>query len=120
MSERLLQGFLQGFEDMPHELDYWVGAPEIEGQIPPELTGTLFRNGPGRVRTPMGKVAQPFQADGMLVSMAFRDGKAFFRNRHISRVDDAPRQVCSFRPCTAPVHVRTVDLSSGTLPGMHG
>ena len=32
------------------EFDYWV---EIEGKVPPTLTGTLFRNGPGVFSAPL-------------------------------------------------------------------
>lgn len=35
----------KGYESLPQELDYWID--DIEGQIPPELHGTLFRNGSG-------------------------------------------------------------------------
>jgi all-trans-8'-apo-beta-carotenal 15,15'-oxygenase len=34
-----------GYRSQPEEFDYWID--DIEGGIPPELTGTLFRNGPG-------------------------------------------------------------------------
>ena len=29
------------------EHDYWIPEADIEGQIPADLQGTLFRNGPG-------------------------------------------------------------------------
>jgi len=31
--------------NVKEESDYWID--DVEGQIPPELQGTLFRNGPG-------------------------------------------------------------------------
>ena len=35
------------WDSAPREYDYWVPASDIEGAIPPDLKGTLLRNGPG-------------------------------------------------------------------------
>ena len=35
-----------GLENLDAEYDYWIG--ETEGELPPDLKGTFFRNGPGR------------------------------------------------------------------------
>ncbi|MEO8892243.1 MAG: carotenoid oxygenase family protein, partial [Coleofasciculaceae cyanobacterium] len=35
----------RGYESQPDEYDYEI--EEVEGEIPAELQGTLFRNGPG-------------------------------------------------------------------------
>lgn len=34
-----------GYQSLKKEYDYWI--ENIEGEIPQELEGTLFRNGPG-------------------------------------------------------------------------
>ncbi|NJM95592.1 MAG: Apocarotenoid-15,15'-oxygenase, partial [Acaryochloridaceae cyanobacterium CSU_5_19] len=34
-----------GHQSLTEEYDYWID--EIEGEIPQELKGTVFRNGPG-------------------------------------------------------------------------
>jgi len=39
------QDWQRGYESVKEESDYWID--DVEGQIPPELQGTLFRNGPG-------------------------------------------------------------------------
>ena len=54
---------LSGYASQVHEYDYWVPESMIEGAIPKELTGTLFRNGPGLVNV-FGKVLdQPFDGE---------------------------------------------------------
>ncbi len=37
----------QGWHSPNKEYDYWVPQVDIEGKIPPQLRGTLLRNGPG-------------------------------------------------------------------------
>ena len=37
----------RGWDSARKEYDYWVPPADIEGQLPRELRGTLFRNGPG-------------------------------------------------------------------------
>ncbi|KAG1669318.1 hypothetical protein FOA52_014880 [Chlamydomonas sp. UWO 241] len=61
------------------EWDYWVRDECVTGTIPPELVGTYFRNGAGM----HAEGRHPFDGDGMVLSIAFRDGKAFFRNRFV-------------------------------------
>jgi len=55
------------------------------GQIPArkELHGTLFRNGPGLLDVNGHHIHHPFDGDGMINAIAFRDGRAYFRNRFI-------------------------------------
>ena len=95
ISQELVAAYLTGFSNLDEEHDYWVQPDMVEGTIPRELQGTWYRNGPGRIETPMGRVSQPFHADGMVVSIAFRQGSAFFRNKHITGDDYVARQVCS-------------------------
>ena len=54
-----------------------------QGQIPKELCGTLFRNGPGRLERAGQWVHHPFDGDGMIASMHFQNGKASFSNRFV-------------------------------------
>ncbi|MDA0269275.1 MAG: carotenoid oxygenase family protein, partial [Cyanobacteria bacterium] len=56
---------------------------DIEGTIPHGLTGTLFRNGPGLLDINGETLRHPFDGDGMISRIAFRDGKAHYRNRFI-------------------------------------
>ena len=36
-----------GWHSAIKEYDYWVPTADIEGKLPPDLQGTLMRNGPG-------------------------------------------------------------------------
>lgn len=70
-----------GYNSLKQEFDYWID--EIEGQIPAELKGTLFRNGPGLLDVNGEKIHHPFDGDGMISRISFRDGRAHFRNRFV-------------------------------------
>lgn len=71
----------RGYESQRQETDYWI--TNIEGKIPPELTGTLFRNGPGLLDINGQPIAHPFDGDGMIVKIAFKNGQAYFSNRFV-------------------------------------
>ena len=70
-----------GLENLDDEHSYWV--EDIEGKLPPDLTGTFFRNGPGRQRIGGQAYGHWFDGDGMLCAFTFRDGKAHFKNSYI-------------------------------------
>jgi hypothetical protein len=63
------------------EFDYWI--EDIEGEIPHELNGTLFRNGPGLLDVNGRRITHPFDGDGMICAIAFSQGCAHFRNRFV-------------------------------------
>jgi all-trans-8'-apo-beta-carotenal 15,15'-oxygenase len=67
-----------GYESLNQEFDYWID--DVEGQIPPELQGTLFRNGPGLLDVNGQRIHHPFDGDGMISRISFVDGRAHFRN----------------------------------------
>ena len=71
----------KGYDSQKNEDSYWID--NIEGEIPHELEGTLFRNGPGALDVHGIPVQHPFDGDGMIVSIAFKDGKAFFQNKFV-------------------------------------
>jgi all-trans-8'-apo-beta-carotenal 15,15'-oxygenase len=75
------EGWLRGYESQPDEYSYWVD--EIEGKIPAELEGTLFRNGPGLLKVGDLPVYHPFDADGMVCAITFTKGRVHFRNRFV-------------------------------------
>jgi carotenoid cleavage dioxygenase len=54
----------------------------ISGEIPKDLNGAYLRNGPNPVYQPKHN-HHPFDGDGMLYGIYFRDGKASYRNRWI-------------------------------------
>lgn len=71
----------RGYRSLKQEYDYWID--EVEGEIPPQLTGTLFRNGPGLFDINGQPIHHPFDGDGMVCAIAFQNGRAHFRNRYI-------------------------------------
>lgn len=54
----------------------------VEGEIPRDLDGIYLRNTENPLH-PALKTYHPFDGDGMLHIVGFRDGKAFYRNRFI-------------------------------------
>jgi carotenoid cleavage dioxygenase-like enzyme len=54
----------------------------VEGEIPTDLDGIYLRNTENPVH-PSLKNYHPFDGDGMIHVVGFRDGKAFYRNRFI-------------------------------------
>lgn len=76
-----LQNWQKGYRSLTQEQDYWID--EVEGQIPPDLSGTLFRNGPGLLDRNGQRVHHPFDGDGMICAFSFKNGQAHFRNRFV-------------------------------------
>jgi all-trans-8'-apo-beta-carotenal 15,15'-oxygenase len=76
-----VEDWCSGYRSQPNEHSYWI--TDIEGSIPPELEGTLFRNGPGLLDIHGHGVKHPFDGDGMISSIAMAQGKAYFRNRYV-------------------------------------
>ncbi len=76
-----LEEWKRGYDSQPNEYDYEI--TEIEGEIPTELSGTLFRNGPGLLDIAGEAIHHPFDGDGMISAFSFKDGKAHYRNRFV-------------------------------------
>lgn len=73
-----------GYVSLPTEHEYTFEAGEIEGTVPAELRGTLFRNGPGLMDVQGTPLNQPFDGDGMIVRFVFDgSGRVTFKNRFI-------------------------------------
>lgn len=70
-----------GYKSLTQEYDYWID--DIEGHIPLELQGTLFRNGPGLLDINGQRLHHPFDGDGMISRITFSNGRAHFRNRFV-------------------------------------
>ena len=74
-----LQG---GFAPQPAESDF--PRLEVQGEIPRELTGTLYRNGPNPQFPPRGGERYHwFDGDGMIHAISFAGGGARYRNRWV-------------------------------------
>ncbi|MBO3462922.1 carotenoid oxygenase family protein [Aetokthonos hydrillicola Thurmond2011] len=74
----------QGYQSLKQEFDYWIS--DVEGQIPPELHGTLFRNGPGLLDVNGHRIHHPFDGDGMISRITFSNSRAHFSNRFIRTI----------------------------------
>ncbi|HZK98839.1 MAG TPA: carotenoid oxygenase family protein [Caulobacteraceae bacterium] len=54
----------------------------LEGSIPADLDGVYLRNTENQVHQPLGRF-HPFDGDGMIHLIDFKDGKASYRNRFV-------------------------------------
>jgi hypothetical protein len=86
--EKYEKGYLSIGTDS--ETDCWV--TDVEGTIPPELTGTLLRNGPAMFERD-GFKKEFLDGDGMITSLSFKDGRAYFRNKFV-RTPGFKREEC--------------------------
>ena len=76
-----LKDWQQGYESQPQEFEY--GIDDIEGEIPLDLSGTLYRNGPGLLDVHGTPLQHPFDGDGMICAFTFENGRCFFRNSFV-------------------------------------
>lgn len=83
---------VQAFPNDPFLTGYWapfgaeVDAPDlvIEGDLPQELNGVFYRNGPDPVYPPKpGDKYHVFDGDGMLYGLRIENGKASLKNRWV-------------------------------------
>ena len=75
------EDWTNGYRSQPEEFAYWIN--DIEGEIPTDLEGTVFRNGPGLTDVNGYRLKHPFDGDGMISSIAFKEGQAFYRNKFV-------------------------------------
>lgn len=57
------------------------------GEVPKDLRGTLYRNGPGRFAVGKDHYSHPFDGDGMVSRFQFRDGLVHFRNAYVKTAE---------------------------------
>lgn len=68
----------------PQHTEYDYAVEGIEGTIPADLTGTLYRNGPGRWQDHTGRpLHHLFDGDGMISAFAIDRGGVRYRNRYV-------------------------------------
>jgi carotenoid cleavage dioxygenase-like enzyme len=78
------------FPDHPFLSGGWEPWPEegecrdlvVEGEVPRDLGGTLYRNGPNPQFSPRGRY-HPFSGDGMVHAFEIGDGRVHYRNRWV-------------------------------------
>lgn len=69
------------FDDVCGEQD--LPITEITGTLPPDLTGTLYRNGSGRWHIGTSRVNSIFDVDGMISAFILDGRGVHFRNRFV-------------------------------------
>ncbi len=55
----------------------------IKGEVPKELNGTFYKNGPGKLERNGQWIHHPFDGDGMITSLNFKNGIVSFNNRFV-------------------------------------
>ncbi|MEU3464083.1 carotenoid oxygenase family protein [Streptomyces sp. NPDC006733] len=66
----------------PQTTEWRADDLEVTGEIPADLDGVYLRNTENPVH-PAISLYHPFDGDGMIHVVGFRDGKAFYRNRFV-------------------------------------
>jgi carotenoid cleavage dioxygenase len=68
----------------PVHAEHDVGPLEVQGEIPSDLRGAYFRNGPNSLFPPLGSYTYPLEGDAMLHGIWIADdGSVRYRNRII-------------------------------------
>lgn len=82
MSISINDSFASTLRPNPVETDYVVS--QVEGEIPRELNGTLYRNGPNQKIAPkVGNAAlHLFDGDALIHALRFEDGTARYKGRY--------------------------------------
>ena len=65
-------------------VDQIDSVPTVEGMLPPELSGTLYRNGPGMFERDRYRKCTLLDGDGMIRAFTFADGRVRFRTRFVA------------------------------------
>jgi carotenoid cleavage dioxygenase-like enzyme len=71
----------QRFEPINSEID--AADLQIDGEVPRDLAGAYFRNGPNPRFNPLGSYTYPLEGDGMVHGLWFEDGRARYANRWV-------------------------------------
>lgn len=66
---------------LPEEHDY---MPRVEGRLPEDLEGSLYRNGPGLFDRGGKRKRMLLDGDGMIQAFDFSQGRVRFRNRFVA------------------------------------
>ena len=71
-----------GYFNVEQELNA-VALRPLRGQLPAELCGTLYRNGPARFERGGQSLHHPFDGDGMITALHFSSGEVLLSNRFV-------------------------------------
>ena len=76
------EDWAKGYMSLKREWEYWVD--DIEGELPRDLVGTLYRNGPGNFDINGEEYGHPFDGDGTICAISFCGDRVHFRNRFVA------------------------------------
>ena len=76
-----IPSFHGGLENLETEYSYYLD--DITGEVPTDIKGTFFRNGPGRQKIGNQAFGHWFDGDGMLCAFTFNEGTVHFKNRYV-------------------------------------
>ena len=75
-----------------------VALQPSRGSVPPELLGTLYRNGPGVLERGGQRVHHPFDGDGMITAIQFSAEGVSLTNRFVRtagwKAEGPPARCC--------------------------
>ncbi|MCB1034527.1 MAG: carotenoid oxygenase family protein [Acidobacteria bacterium] len=71
----------EAFRQELSEDAYWIEA--IEGEVPPQIRGTYYLNGPARFERAGQRHRHWLDGDGMVATLSFREDGVHFRNRFV-------------------------------------
>lgn len=74
--------YLNGAWTPLHEEVNATDLDVIDGRIPHDIDGIYLRNTENQIHQPLGRY-HPFDGDGMIHRISFRDGRADYRNRFV-------------------------------------
>jgi len=101
----------------PTESDYAI--KRIEGEIPRELNGTLYRNGPNQKVLPQAGAGalHLFDGDAMIHAITFDDGQARYRGRY-ARTESFERTEAENRYCLGGLNLPAEGPLEDPPPGI--
>jgi len=87
---------------------------EVEGEVPRELNGVLYRIGPNPHFQPRGRYHW-FDGDGMVHGFILREGRAAYRNRYV-KTEGLREEMKAGRALYGGLLEGTTELPSGVAP----
>ncbi|MDJ0847989.1 MAG: carotenoid oxygenase family protein [Myxococcota bacterium] len=98
-TEHVDNPYLQGIHAPTTRETTAFGLPVVAGEVPRDLFGAYFRNGPNQVFEPTN-LYHWFDGDGMVHGVYFRDGEVGYRSRFVRTVglDDEMRRGAGIWP----------------------
>mmetsp|Transcript_24254 Transcript_24254/g.23310 ORF Transcript_24254/g.23310 Transcript_24254/m.23310 type:complete len:637 (-) Transcript_24254:150-2060(-) len=81
------QQFKKAFISQPEEFEYYIDIDHIEGQIPLDFEGSLFRNRPALFERGEHHYGHYLDGDGYITRISFSKGKAHFMSKFV-RTDE--------------------------------